>query len=192
MPQTRSISPERTRLAKVLFLAVLLPLLSGAAFPTEAQVTGEGEPIRPVILDSLHVRVTPTARDRTLEAQGFYRRSATGNGTFFDRPAIDSLRPHGVDDLLRRIPAVRFRYDDLGRRFPYLRDALPPDAEPCYPLVFVDGLQIQGAGGFVEGLVSHHDLAGMEVYAGSATVPARFARRGHRCGVIVFWTRIRE
>ena len=56
------------------------------------------------------------------------------------------------------------------------------------PMVWLDGARVPGAE--LDEVIRPDDIAGMEVYASTAGVPAQFLDRTNRgCGTILLWTR---
>jgi hypothetical protein len=63
------------------------------------------------------------------------------------------------------------------------------DLAPCYMAIGIDG-QIKDWGFSVDE-VDPHDIYGIEVYSGPATLPREFASLfgGAYCGLVMIWTR---
>lgn len=115
---------------------------------------------------------------------GFYRRMDLGQGRYFTAEMIDQRRLYTMRDLMRNVPGVRVE-TVRGRLFVRMRGASVP------PMVFLDGVRMQ-AGESDLGMLDPRSFAGIEVYSGSATIPAEFnmgSVSGQNGGVIVVWTR---
>jgi TonB family protein len=115
---------------------------------------------------------------------GFYERADRKVGHFITRERIERTHSFSFTDLLREVPGVRIR--PIGQ----LQKAVRIRGASCPPLVFLDGMPASAAEFDVES-IDPGILEGIEVYAGSATVPAELVgpRNLDRCGVIAIWTR---
>jgi hypothetical protein len=146
-------------------------------------------------LEVLMVQTTQTLAPVTIEARreveaprlrGFYERldRGTGSGHFITRDRIERTHSFSFTDLLREIPGVVIR--PIGN----ISKAVRFRGSPCPPLVFVDGFPATAAEFDLENL-DPGILEGIEVYTGSASVPAVFAgpRNLDRCGVVAVWSR---
>ena len=114
----------------------------------------------------------------------FYRRREIGNGFFFNRRELDSIRVVRVSDVLRRLPGVRLVPDRLGRL--QLRMSRSGNCPPDFwidgqrtPFLAVDDLPLR-------------DIQALEIYRGASGVPPEFNNRlgNPACGVVVIWTRL--
>lgn len=114
----------------------------------------------------------------------FYRRREIGNGFFFNRRQLDSIRVVRVSDVLRRLPGVRLLPDRTGRV--QLRMSRSGNCPPDFwidgqraPFLAVDDLPLR-------------DIQALEVYRGASGVPPEFNNRlgNPACGVVVIWTRL--
>lgn len=114
----------------------------------------------------------------------FYRRREIGNGFFFNRRQLDSIRVVRVSDVLRRLPGVRLVPDRTGRV--QLRMSRSGNCPPDFwidgqraPFLAVDDLPLR-------------DIQALEVYRGASGVPPEFNNRlgNPACGVVVIWTRL--
>jgi hypothetical protein len=133
----------------------------------------------------------------------FEERRTTGTGGYF--VSEEQLRKDGgrqlSNEIAANIPGVKMTVDGTllsGRtkcQGPALRGCTIPD---CFVKVFVDGAPIY-APGDGSGLMpppnftrmQTDEYAGIEFYAGGATIPSRFAGPGAECGVLLLWTRER-
>jgi hypothetical protein len=151
----------------------------------------------PIRLDSLPVE----ARRRTilthLQQQGFYDRLALGFGNFVTPEKIEERVPRGFRTLLRGLPNLRVIGSGQGRTELLVRWS----GRECPPSVYVDGLLVSlrwemprydyPHRGSLEEILSVEDIAAIEYYDGSSSIPLRWGgtSTGRTCGVIVFWTK---
>lgn len=156
-------------------------------FPAVVERGTQGPPLD-VVLVSLPVGLEPVTvqarRDlRDLQLVGFYDRQHAGIGRFITREQIERRRASSFAEVLRSmVPGMRL--NGSGRspnRTVQLRNAR------CAPMIVIDGFPI--VGGFDLTSVNPVTVLGVEVYAGPATIPARFRnfREGETCGVIAIW-----
>jgi hypothetical protein len=139
----------------------------------------------PVVLDAMPTELEKvivmariaTSRGRLRE---FYeRKSKSGWGSFIDREQIERRNPARMSDMLRTMPGVRLFTTRNGRTIVRLRG--------CAPTLWLDGMPLRGTE--IDDIVFPMDVAGVEVYRGSAGTPPQFMDI-NGCGAIVVWTRI--
>lgn len=136
-----------------------------------------------VRLAELEVEV-PRTRAVSAIMEGFERRKARGMGHFFDREDVERYEPRYTTELLRRVPGLRV---GAGRSMGRSEITIGRDGLYCSPVVFVDGLYLEGAS--VDDVIVN-DLGGVEVYTGPGEVPAQFAAMApSACGAVIIWTR---
>lgn len=136
---------------------------------------------------------------RDLDRVGFYERRAEGRGAYLDREELDLKGQGQLAAALIGMPGVTVqRWKEtsglLGTRLVAVssRGGMGPDglrsAAPCPMTVYQDGVKVGGDQDF--DLTQHgtEGLAGIEVYAGPATVPMEY-KQFTPCGVILLWTR---
>lgn len=135
------------------------------------------------VLDTVRVRAVANA-NRDLAAFETRRRSS-GAGTFVTRDEIARRNPQRITDLLRTMPRVRIR-----RNIPDTTSVQVGEAgQWCTPLVFVDGMLIQGlSADDMDDVVDPRNIAGIEVYTG-IMAPPQFQVGMNGCGSIVIWRR---
>jgi TonB family protein len=126
-------------------------------------------------------RVRPTGRLR-----GFNERRLQGLGHYFTAADIERRNPAVITDLLRMLPGVRINRQN-GQNVVTFR------GQRCPPLIWIDGAPAT-AGYLDPDVFSPGSLAGIEVYMGTATVPAElmWVRGLGSCGVIALWTAVPE
>jgi hypothetical protein len=127
----------------------------------------------------------------------FARRRRSGFGYFVSRAEIEAAAPITLSQYLRRIPVIRIR-ESLGLAQAVSSRGLRTeliDGElrvvPCVMRIALDG-QLQPEEVGID-IVPPGEIGGIEIYAGSATIPAEFASWSTEigCGLIVVWTRRR-
>ena len=156
----------------------------------DVELTGTGLDDLEVLMVHVAQILTPVTvqarrESTTPRLAGFYERKARGGaGTFIGRERIERTHSFSFTDLLREIPGVTIR--PIGG----IQKAVRFRGSPCPPLVFIDGFPATAAEFDLESL-DPGMLEGVEVYRGSATVPAVFAgpRNLDRCGVVAIWSR---
>ncbi|HYJ81108.1 MAG TPA: TonB-dependent receptor [Longimicrobiaceae bacterium] len=162
-------------------------LATSREFPVYAGDTAHME-VRVVAGTVLLAPVVAVARARNLPPllAGFYDRAeANRSGRFVTRDRIDARRAMRTTDLLRSLAGI-----SVG---PTRRGGTTIRSRGCEPLVFVDGVYVPLYGMSLDDVVQPHDLEGIEVYSGPASLPANFARfRAPSCGAVLFWTKIQN
>jgi hypothetical protein len=144
------------------------------------------------------VRLTPeaiplaaivvTTFSQRLERSGFYDREKHGIGTFITRKQIDAARLFNTSDLLRSVAGLR-QITTQARRGVASRN-LTMGRGNCQYRYVVDGTRTLPD--FDIDNVAPVHIEGIEVYSGTARVPAAFRMQDTgvpACGVIVVWTR---
>lgn len=140
-------------------------------------------------------RIRASQRDPRLDVLGFYARrvesARRGRGYFFTRDEIESAEPQHVTDLLEEVPLVRKICGGRGCRIVSLHTPGCPQVP-----VYLDGSMIVAEPTSnrqrpeLDRVVTPEELAGVEVYARSVSLPGDFAPSSNRCGAIVLWRRI--
>jgi hypothetical protein len=128
---------------------------------------------------------------RSTALGGFYVRRARNIGSYVDRAQIERVTTDRSSDLVRQVPGLRVICPGVSARCVLRTTAVAttagPDKGDCPIQYFVDGsLRV----GFELDDLRPDEIEGIEVYAHSASVPARFnIGKNSRCGVVVIWTR---
>jgi hypothetical protein len=141
--------------------------------------------LEPLVSELATVRITEVNRSQKLLE--FDKRRQTGMGKFFTEAEIRKINPLSLADVLRRAPSVRVGAIAQSSRQYSL----------CPMAIYIDGMPVQGRGPTTPLLLSElpppTEFAGIEVYSGSATVPAWLPNpaRPHLigCGAILLWTK---
>ena len=141
--------------------------------------------LEPVAQQVAPVIVTASSR-YTGRLRGFNERRDRGIGRFFTADDIEKRRPRVVTDLLRLVPGTRI-INLNGQNIVTFRGLR------CAPLVWLDGSPAT-AGYLDVDLFTPSTLAGIEVYAGPASIPSELTwmRGRSSCGVIALWTKMPE
>lgn len=173
-------------------------LSGGETVEVELRVDDQVFDLEPIVV---------TARSRPLLMQprmrGFYIRQARGLGTFIGPEEFERRPGARVTDFLREAGGIRVIRSPTGTA---LQGRRPPSLDPrnnrnpsCIPMVYLDGTLITTpialtdatSGAEIARLIDQFpasDLAGIEVYAGAASVPGEFAGLDTDCGVVAVWT----
>ena len=134
------------------------------------------------------IEVTVDRRDRNLDRVGFYQRREDGWGNFVDREDIENWNPIDLTDALIRFPGIAIVADarsPMDRRLRFRRGR-----GVCSPRVYLDGVMLTGLRAFsVDDIVNPMSVAGIEMYRGTAGIPAQYAGLGTACGVVLIWLR---
>ncbi len=121
---------------------------------------------------------------------GFYDRRSKGFGHFYTRSEIEDRHPQDFTDIVRQTPGVTIQTIGGRRQVRFSRSAMNPRGD-CPPQYWVDGMRIENASADE---FPPSDIEGLEIYAGTATIPSQFAPRAVQvqktCGAIVIWTRV--
>jgi hypothetical protein len=133
--------------------------------------------------------VVVTERTLSKRLQDVEERRKLGFGEFFTRADIEKANAVGIADILRRAKSVRI--SPGGNSALSAREVISPLMAPCYMAIYLDGIALGAER--LDYLPSPKDIAAIEVYAGSSTLPVWLPRGplGTRvgCGAILVWTR---
>jgi hypothetical protein len=142
--------------------------------------------LEPLVSELGAVRITEVNRSQKLLE--FDKRRQTGMGKFFTEAEIRKINPLSVADVFRRVPSVRVLDFAQSSR----------QSSMCPMAIYIDGMPVQSSRGEtvpvrLVDLPPPTEFAGIEVYAGAATVPGWLSNppRPHRigCGAILLWTK---
>ncbi|GAC1684107.1 MAG: hypothetical protein NVS9B3_02180 [Gemmatimonadaceae bacterium] len=148
----------------------------------DARVDFQLVPLVPT-LGTVTVRTHREPTDARLA--GYNERRGSKLGHFITRERLARASSSQLTDLLREIPGVR-----IGPARGGPMHAIRIRGASCAPLVFIDGFA-GSAGEFDLDTMDPGAVEGVEVYSGTATIPAVFVgpRSLDRCGVIAVWSR---
>ena len=170
---------------------------------------------RAVERDYIGTRVAPEldpgavradAGPRSPGLRGFEERRRQGFGRFIDEATLRAQDGRTLGDIVAdRIPGLRILRIGSSQFAVSTRSLSGPGGRAiprsrtemgrCYPDVYLDGVPVYGGAGggerFDLARWGTRDFAGVEFYAGAASVPVRFNRTSAGCGVLVLWTRER-
>jgi hypothetical protein len=114
-------------------------------------------------------------------AQFYEHRKQYAFGRFMDREEIEKSNVRLASDLFRAVPGASLRASRRYGNTIRLRG--------CQPIVWIDKVPIRDVE--LDEVAVPEEIAGLEIYTSSMTVPAQYMDRGGRsCGAIVVWTRI--
>lgn len=155
--------------------------------------TGANIP-QPVQLVLIPVLASDTAKAKgqptDLKFAGFDARRAKAEGKFFTRAQLDAASGRPLANLLQE-DAGGSIVPGPGGEFALGTRSSASASTPCYAAVVRDGLRIYPfAGAQPPNLdkIFAEELAGIELYSRSATVPAEL-HDAATCGALVLWTR---
>ena len=121
---------------------------------------------------------------------GFWERRSRGFGHFYTRAEIEKRDAHDFTDIVRMTPSVSI-VSTNGRKV--IRFSRGPGVRgDCPPQYWVDGMRLENA---TPDEFPPQDVEAIELYAGTATIPAQYAPRvatfrTQTCGAILIWTRL--
>lgn len=145
----------------------------------------------PVAVQVRRVAVTAARREAGLDRRGFYDRQRRGFGAFMTGEEIDHIRPIRTVDLFRRMRGFRVAYTRSGTPYVTISRGTVGLRNCRSILLLVDGMPMASLTSPSEAMdmIPPEAIAGIEAYAGPASVPAEFNTTGSACGVVVIWTR---
>lgn len=162
--------------------------LQVAAGPTPPVLELVLEPIASALPD-----VTVSARPGAFEsASGFGERRRRGTGTFFDRAALDRMRPQTLTDVLRSVGGIQVHttMTRWGHQTTPSSTRATGGAIGCSLDYFVNGHEYTPTSLGIDRDMAPDQIEAIEVYKASE-IPPQFLGRRSRCGVVVIWTRYR-
>jgi hypothetical protein len=149
------------------------------------------QPIQLALLPVLSSDTAKAKGEKTgLKFTGFDARRAKGQGRFFTRAQLDAASGRPLANLLKTDAGAFIASGPRGESELAIRSAAIASS-PCYSAVVRDGVRIYPfAGANPPNLdkIFAEQLAGIELYARAATVPAEL-RSAATCGALVLWTR---
>ena len=149
---------------------------------------------QPIQLELLPIPASDTAKAKgqktDLRFAGFDARRAKGQGRFFTRAQLDQASGRPLANLLKTDAGAFIAAGPRGESQLAMRSPASASS-PCYAEVVRDGVRIYpfaGANPPDLDKIFAEQLAGIELYARAATVPAELRDAG-ACGALVLWSR---
>ena len=149
---------------------------------------------QPIQLELLPIPASDTAKAKgqqtTLTFAGFDARRTKGQGKYFTRAQLDAASGRPLANLLKTDAGAFMASGPRGESQLAMRSPASASSR-CYAAVVRDGLRIypfpRANPPDLDKLFAEQ-FAGIEVYAGPATVPSEL-RDAASCGALVLWTR---
>ena len=140
--------------------------------------------------------VTVTEKRESFRMMEFDYRRKIGEGKFMTQDEIEQRNPPYATELLRTFTAINVTPTSGGGGqdvyYPVSSRATggmtPTGQSACFMTVYIDNVPMPSPFN-LDLLPSPREMMGIEVYAGSATIPPQFAGYGTGCGVILVWTK---
>ena len=133
-----------------------------------------------------------TEKAISLKLAEFEQRRRAGFGEFMGTTEIERINTVFATELFRRFTSINVGPSRTSAITEYFalsrREGGNPQLGACPFTVYVDQVPMPTPFN-LDLLPSPKDLAGIEVYSGSATIPPQFNGMNHGCGVILVWTR---
>ncbi|MEO8622591.1 MAG: hypothetical protein ABI625_16080 [bacterium] len=149
---------------------------------------------QPIQLELLPIPASDTAKTRgqktALTFTGFGTRRTKGQGKFFTRAQLDAASGRPLANILKADAGAFMVSGPRGESELAMRSQASASS-PCYAAVVRDGVRIYPFAGATPpdlDKIFAEELAGIELYARPATVPAELRDAGP-CGALVLWTR---
>ena len=138
--------------------------------------------------------VTVTEKSVSFRMMEFEYRKKLGFGEFLTQEEIEQHNAVFATELFRRFKTIdvspsRSTSTSMTEYFPLSRrEGGNPTLGACPMTVYVDQVPMPSPFN-LDMLPSPKNIAGIEVYAGSATIPPQFNGYNRGCGVILVWTK---
>ncbi len=146
-------------------------------------------------LENADVKLNPVVtndRAPTIKMQEFDQRRRLGQGEFMTQLEIKERNPVFSTELFRKFKSVYVAPSTSSSITQYYafsaREGGNPQTGACTMQIVLDRVPLPQPFN-LDLLPSPKDLFGIEVYAGSATVPLEYSGVNRGCGVILVWTR---
>jgi hypothetical protein len=138
--------------------------------------------------------VVVTEKSLSVRMLEFEMRRRAGSGQFMSQAEIEQRNSVFPTELFRRFLSIDVAPSRNSSMTEYYalskREGGNPNMGACPMQVYLDQVPLPTPFN-LDLLPSPRDLAGIEVYAGSATIPPQFNGYNHGCGVILVWTKDR-
>ena len=137
------------------------------------------------------VAVTGTVTDRKLAE--FAERRHVGIGRFMD--SADVAKAHGTrfSDKISVLPGLKVMRTTFSNTVVIVStrgtQSFKLQGSQCAVAIYLDGAYLGTSADYNVNELQSTDVAGVEWYAGPATIPPRFNSTRNACGVLVIWTR---
>lgn len=136
--------------------------------------------------------VLVTEKRQSLRLMEFENRRKLGFGQFLTQQEIEQRNSVFATELFRRFLSVNVATSNTKTTPEYYalsrREGGNPTLGACPMQVVLDNVRLPTPFN-LDLLPSPRELAGIEVYSGSGTIPPQFGGFNRGCGVIVVWTR---
>lgn len=141
------------------------------------------EALKPVVI---------TEKSPSKKMAEFEERRRLGVGQFMNAIEIDARNSVYTTEVLRNFTTINVSPDHSGAITKYYaiskREGANPQLGACPMQVYVDQVPLPSPFN-LDLLPAPRELAGIEVYAGAATIPPQFNGYDRGCGVILVWTK---
>lgn len=146
-------------------------------------------------LERADVQLDPVVvadRAPTIKMREFQARMRAGVGEFMTQDEIKQRNSVYATELLRKFKSVYVAPSNSGPITQYFalsaREGGNPDVGACTMQIILDRVPLPQPFN-LDLLPQPRDIYGIEVYAGSATIPLEFQGVNRGCGVILVWTK---
>jgi hypothetical protein len=136
--------------------------------------------------------VVVTAKSPSIRMAEFEARRKLGVGEFMTTAEIEQRNSAYSTELMRKFKSVNVSPNHAGPVTQYYalsaREGGNPSLGACPMQVYLDQVPLPSPFN-LDLLPPPREIAGIEVYAGSATIPPQFSGMNRGCGVILVWTK---
>jgi hypothetical protein len=140
----------------------------------------------PIVLAEVKVVAPDTARSLYYDnITGFESRRSNGFGSFITAEELQAARNRDMTTVLHTLPQVRFYRLSTGA----VVAGSAESGRRCYAQVYLDGVKVMWA--FDVNSISPGTLRGIEFYP-SPYAPSDYSASPGYCGVLIFWTKLRN
>ena len=147
--------------------------------------------LEPVPAEALQA-VVVTEKSPSMRMAQFEQRRKLGVGEFMSADEIKQRNSVFATELFRKFKTVNVTADHSGPVAQYYaisaREGGNPQLGACPMQVYLDQVPLPSPFN-LDILPPPRDIAGIEVYAGSSTIPLQFSGFNRGCGIILVWTK---
>jgi hypothetical protein len=158
------------------------------AAPDTLRLSYTLEKLRPEELEAVVV----TAKSPSIRMAEFEARRKLGVGEFMTSAEIEQRNSAFSTELFRKFKSVNVSPNHAGPVTQYYalsaREGGNPSLGACPMQVYLDQVPLPSPFN-LDLLPPPREISGIEVYAGSATIPPQFSGMNRGCGVILVWTK---